>query len=84
MKIKRKVKIMKTKELLDCKWRKVYGYDVYVVNGKVKHGMIKDHNGQNVSAYPYRKSRHGGYSRINSISLEAFRSGVKRGSIIMK
>lgn len=65
-----------------CKdgWHSICGYDVYVEDGFILRG-VKD-NGQ-LPSYVYRACRYGGWGKEERISIEAFRAGVRRGTIIM-
>lgn len=59
-------------------WHKVYGYDVYVEDGKVNRAIS---NG--VTAYPYRVSKYGGWDIDTHMTLDALRAGLSRGTMIM-
>ena len=66
-------------------WVKVYKYEVYVSeNGKVVRGVKKDTNGSLVTAYPYTPSRYGGWELNQYLTLSAFRSRVRRGTVTMQ
>lgn len=60
-------------------WHKVYGYDVYVLEGKVIRGTKR---AGTLPAYPYRHI-NGGKAWISDreMSLAAFAAGVKRGTV---
>ena len=61
-------------------WKVVCGYDVFVEDGVIVRGM----NGDGTKAtYVYRKDRKGGWNKEDKITVEAFRSGVRRGTIQM-
>ena len=66
-------------------WHKVSGYDVYIEDGKILRGIKLDHNGSQVTAYPYVKYNGpgGGWTSCSGITVEAFRSRVKRGTAMM-
>ncbi len=61
-------------------WHKICGYDVYVENDKVLRGT--KYNGQLPSCV-YRSCKSGGWDREYKISVDAFRAGVRRGTIKM-
>jgi hypothetical protein len=61
-------------------WHKIAGYDVYVESNCVRYGICK---WKGVTTYPYRKSRYGGWDNCSGISIEAFRAGVRRETMMM-
>ena len=61
-------------------WHKIAGYTVHVEDGKVKWG-IRDHSGGAV--YPYRWSDKLRCWVNESMTVDAFRAGVRRGTIAM-
>lgn len=61
-------------------WHKICGYDVYVENDRVLRGTKA--NGT-LPAYVYRSCKTGGWYSNGGITVNAFRSGVRRGSIRM-
>lgn len=64
-------------------WHIICGHDVYVEGDKVLRGMKRDSNGSPVSAYPYRHNRRGGWDNASGVSVSAFRSAIKRGTMKM-
>lgn len=60
-------------------WHKVNGFDVYVEDGEVKRA-IRD----GVTAYPYRKSKYGGWDIDTHLTLDALRAGLARETIIIE
>jgi len=58
-------------------WHIVYGYRVYVENGRVLRGTKKDINGNDVTAWPYECNVEGGCDNISGVKIETFRRGVK-------
>ena len=44
-------------------WKIVSGYEVFVKNGKIMRGVIENHNGSEITAYPYRLMPDGSWSR---------------------
>lgn len=68
------------KKVIKDGWHVICGYEVYVENGIVIRGIREDYNGSRVSAYPYRACRSGGWDH-DTMSVDAFRAGVKRGTI---
>lgn len=61
-------------------WKVISGYEVYIEDGKVLRGI----SSRNTTVYPYRRCRHGGWDNVSGLSMAAFRSGVRRGTIEMK
>jgi len=61
-------------------WHEIAGYRVYVESGRIKHGITQD--GQRTT-WPYRKSKDGGWDNEAGLTVDAFRAGVNRGTIIM-
>lgn len=61
----------------------ISGYEVYIENGKIVRGMKRDPSGiGKLPAYVYRSSKYGGYDRESGgLTVSAFRSGVRRGTI---
>lgn len=66
-------------------WRIIAGYEVYVEDGKIRHGVKDSYTGiGQVSTYVYRASRYGGWDReYSGVTVAAFRAGVRRGTISM-
>lgn len=64
-------------------WHKLQGYDVYIENNQILRGLKTDRNGGEVTAYPYRLSRYGGWDNCAGISVDAFIAGVRRDTIIL-
>lgn len=64
-------------------WHKIEGYDVYVENGRVMHGV--SYNGTRTT-YPYvHNFNDGGLDNVSgSITANAFRSRVRRGTASMR
>lgn len=63
-------------------WHVIYGYRVYVEDSCILRGIIGDGNSQRTS-YPYRISKYGGWNNCAGLSVNAFRAGVKRDTIMM-
>lgn len=66
------------KKMVKDGWHKVYGYPVYVEDGRVKRAVAKG-----VAAYPYRVSKYGGWDIDTYLSLDALRAGISRGTIVI-
>lgn len=65
-------------------WHTILGNLVYVENGKVMYGMKKDYNGSWVTAAVYRGTNHGYWVNENRCNtVDAFRAGVKRRTIVL-
>lgn len=65
-------------------WHNIAGYEIYVEKGRVLRGLKKDRNGQKVCAFPYRHTpQYGGWTNCSGLSVDAFRAGVNRGTIMM-
>ena len=60
-------------------WHTVYGYKVYVEDGRVKRAVA---NG--VTAYPYRTCKYGGWDIDTHMTLDALRAGLSRETITIK
>ncbi len=61
-------------------WHTISGYHVHIENGRIDRGMTAD---KQRTTYIYRHSKTNGYDKEDSITIDAFRSGVRRGTIIM-
>lgn len=62
-------------------WHKIAGYSVFVESGYILRGMKKD---DTQTAYVYRwNDRNQAWSHESSISPDAFRAGLKRGTIAL-
>lgn len=65
-------------------WHTISGYEVYVEDGFIRRGIKYDQNGGALPAFVYRWSKKlNCWSSEDKISPEAFRSGVKRGTICL-
>lgn len=64
-------------------WHKLCGYDVYVEDGRVLRGVTDDRNHGPRTTWVYRASKFGGYESAGKVTVDAFRAGVRRGTIIM-
>lgn len=67
------------KKIVKDGWYKVYGYDVYVERGEVKRVISGG-----LTAYPYRRSRHGGWDLDTHMSIDALRSGLLRDTVSIR
>lgn len=67
-------------------WHVVYGESVYVENGKVVRGVTKDHNGSEVTCYPYEYNKDNDFwvNISGKVTLSSYRSGRKKGTKCMK
>lgn len=63
-------------------WHTIMGYSVYVEDGRVLRGILGEGNAQR-TAFPFRKSKSGGWDNDAGLSVDAFKAGMKRGSIEM-
>lgn len=65
-------------------WHQVCGYTVLVEDGMIVRGIIGNDLNQ-VPAYVYRADRNGhGWNSEGKITVDAFRAGVRRGTIELK
>lgn len=64
-------------------WHKLCGYDVYVEDGCVVRGVSDDWKQGLRTTWVYRTSRHGDFVFAGKVTVDAFRAGVRRGTIIM-
>lgn len=62
------------------KWISISGYEVYIINGKVKRAVKIDGNGGRVTAYIYRQSGEA-WIKDEGSTPAAVRAGLKRGTI---
>ncbi len=69
----------KEKEYKDG-WHKICGYNVYIENDKVLRGTKS--NGT-LPAYVYRRVNERTWSHEENITVNAFRAGIRRGTIRM-
>lgn len=63
-------------------WHKISGYEIKTEDGMVRRGTIADRNGDPMPAYPYRWVKDI-WVREMRLTVDAFRAGVKRGTIRM-
>lgn len=61
-------------------WHKICDYDVYIENDRVLRGTKA--NGT-LPAYVYRACRTGGWDNDCGLTVNAFKAGVRRGTIRM-
>lgn len=63
-------------------WHTLGGYMVYVEKNRVLRGVIGEYLGAK-TAYPYRRDRHHKnlWDNVSGLTCNAFKSGVKRGTI---
>lgn len=72
-------------------WHHISGHDVYVENCKVLYGTKVDRNGGMIKAYPYRvnwkysfgKRYADGWIACSGVSMNAFKSGMCRGTMCL-
>lgn len=64
-------------------WHKIAGFNIFVENGRVMRGIRHDINGSEVTAYPYRASKNGGWDNDAGLTVEAFKAGVRRGTVTL-
>lgn len=63
-------------------WHTISGFKVYVEGGKIVRGMLGEGCKQ-VTAYPYRACRRGGWDICTGITVDAFRAGGNRRTITL-
>ena len=64
-------------------WHKILGYDVYIENNKVLRGTLGEGSTYR-TAYPYKWDKtHRCWIKNVDVSVNSFRNGVKRESVIM-
>lgn len=65
-------------------WHTIQGFEIYVEDDKVKRGI----SGDGVTAkptYPYRYNKQMNcWVNCSGLSVSAFKSGVRRGTVTMK
>lgn len=63
-------------------WHSIGGYRVYVENNRVIRGVVGEYLGTK-TAYPYRRDRRHKnlWDNVSGLTCNAFKSGVKRGTI---
>ena len=56
-------------------WHILKGYEVHVENNMVMYGIKEDHNGESVTAYPYRcNTTYGGCDNVSGeVKADTFR-----------
>lgn len=65
-------------------WHTIEGFKVLVEDGKIHRGIINPGWNER-TGYVYRKNRQlGCWASEGTISVEAFRAGVRRGTIILQ
>ena len=62
-------------------WHIIKNYIVIVENGRVLRG-VSSQDWQQHAIWPYRAGKYC-WTNVSGISVEAFRSGVRRGTITM-
>ena len=62
-------------------WHTISGYEVYIENDRVVRGLNED---EMRTIYPYRVSRKYGCVNDAGLTVNAFRAGVKRGTVEMR
>ena len=60
-------------------WHTISGYTVYVEDGKVLRGLSTD---KQKAVFPYRAVKDG-WTSASGLTVDAFRSGIRRDTIIM-
>ena len=60
-------------------WHVLKGYEVYVENNMVMRGIKEDHNGERVTAYPYRYNTT--YGGCDNVSGEVKADTVRRSGL---
>lgn len=64
-------------------WHNILGYDVYIKNNKVLRGTLGEGSTYR-TAYPYKWDKtHRCWIKNTGVSINSFRNGVKRESIVM-
>lgn len=65
-------------------WHTICGYSVWVEDGKVRRG-VAEVNGERCAVYPYRwlGKPHNCFTSDPYMSVDAFRSAVRRGTAQM-
>lgn len=63
-------------------WNEFEGYDIYVEDGKVLRGTKKEGLGE-VTVYPYKTCKSGGWDNASGVSLKTFKRGFKDGKYIL-
>lgn len=62
-------------------WHTICGYSVYVEDGKIKRGMKES---DTLTAYVYRWNKSlSCWTKESDITPDAFRAGIKRGTITL-
>lgn len=56
-------------------WHTLKGFRVYIENGMVVRGLIKDHNGEDITAHPYYSdSKTNGWNNVSGkVKADTFR-----------
>ena len=62
-------------------WHCIAGYNVYVEDGVILRGLTADNQRP---IYTYRYIRKVGWTIESGLTPDAFRAGVKRGTIMMR
>lgn len=64
-------------------WHTICGYEVYVEDGYILRG-VSSTDWRQVPTHVYRACKPSGWSSTGPITVDAFRSGVRRGTISMQ
>ena len=62
-------------------WHKIYGYEIFVLDNKLIRG-VGNTGYYMTTTYPYRKAKEG-WDREYYMTVDAFRAGVRRGTVKM-
>lgn len=64
-------------------WHTILGYDVYVENNRILRGTLGEGSTYR-TAYPYKWDKtHRCWIKNAGVSVNSFRNGVKRGSMVI-
>lgn len=63
-------------------WREFGEYDIYLEDGMIIRGKMKQGLGE-VTVYPYKACKTGGWDNASGVKFETFKRGFKDGRYIL-
>lgn len=64
-------------------WHKIAGFNIFIENNRVLKGVRRDIDGGEITAYPHRVNKNGDWNNDAGLTVEAFKAGVRRGTVTL-